>query len=219
QRVVEILPQPLPARLGSDSLPRLVDLGADDVDNLSLVGRCHLGPARHGRHPWVGRTDGKRSGTFSGTFHSTPGLLLPFCAVFGRSRSSTTLRASQIPRGLSTRWTGVSNGGARPHRPGAEFPSQPPSPPQQIAKRLPPCPRPPKSAQRSASSTRKDASSFPTPGTWARRGICKASDSRRSPRPARASPSRRAAPTAACRARRCSPISARSLRPPTFPST
>src|SRR5262245_29669834 len=64
-----------------------------------------------------------------------------------------------------------------------------------------PCPRPPKSAQRSASSTRKDASSSPTPGTWARRAICKVSDSRRSPRPARASPSRRASPTAACLAR------------------
>src|SRR5262245_17700854 len=84
-------------------------------------------------------------------------------------------------------------------------------------KRGSPCPRPPKSAQPSASSTRRDASSSPTPGTWARRAICKVSDSRRSPRPARASPSPRASLTAACRARRCSPISARSLPPLTFP--
>src|SRR5262249_55346795 len=47
-----------------------------------------------------------------------------------------------------------------------------PDPLRRSQRGFPPCPRPPKSAQRSASSTRKDASSSPTPGTWGRRAIC-----------------------------------------------
>src|SRR4030095_1130655 len=79
------------------------------------------------------------------------------------------------------------------------------------------CPVRPKSARRSTSSTRRDASSSPIPGPLVRRAPCKAWDLRRSRPPAPALPLPKDCPTAASPAPPCSRISARSQRRPMCP--